>query len=321
MSRLYTRNARGRQPLLGSSMKFSKSKEHPNDTYQPNGRKSKAIAKHTIATKLTGKRKRADTPSDESSSSFGGFDSADDASDEESEDDADPDDDLPAVPAPFHSQHMNGTGRKTHLASENVSVAGSDSMFGDFDTFIDDDEDPDVSPEENRKRFEDKVFADSDDDDNDFYQAVDDISDSDDDLDEQRLQEQELLAMLPAEELSDTDFLNQIDGLSAYGFGDESDGSVYHVPSSRSSDSANEAIPERHVHFAATTDPTLFMRTSESPTITRALLPSALPDVAFSSERPESRTAGLADDVDDCMLAFALFRVFPSLTCCSRPDR
>ncbi|OCT49104.1 hypothetical protein CLCR_04709 [Cladophialophora carrionii] len=301
MSRLYTRNSRGRQPMLGSTIKMTKSsKEHPNDLYQPaNGKKSKPVRKYAV-TKKSGKRKRAATPvSVDSSSSFGGFDSADDASDEDSEEDADDEDDLPAVKAPSRSGHMNGAGRKFRTVHDNVSMAGSDSMFGDFDNYYEEDEDPNVSPEENRKRFEEKVFADSDEDDNDVYEAVDDISDSDDDLDERRIQQQELLVMLPEEELSDTDILNQIDGLSAYGFGDDSDGSIYRFPSSQSGDSATEAVAERHVHFAADADPTLFMRMSESPTITRALLPSALPDTPFPNHGVDNRVGGLVEDLDD----------------------
>ena len=294
--------------LSSTTIKFSKTrKEHPNGAYQPNEKESKPAHKNSSTNKVSGKRKRADTPaSEDSSSSFGGFDSADDTSDKDSEEE-DADDDLPAVKAPSRSRLMNETGRKSRPIDDNVSDAGSWSMFGDFDTYYEDDEDPNFSPEENRKRFEEKVFADSDEDDNDVYQAVDDISDSDDDLDENRIQQRELLAMLPEEELSDTDFLNQIDGLSAYGFGDESDGSVYRFASSQSDDSATEAAAERHVHFAVDADPTLFMRMSESPTITRALLPSALPDTAPSTHGSGSRAGGLIDDLDDCMSQRDLF--------------
>ena len=170
MSRLYTRNSRGRQPMLGSSIKFTRPlKEHPSDSYQPpSGKKSKPIHKDAI-TKKASKRKREDTPaSTDSSSTFGGFDSADDASDEDSEEDSDDEDDLPAVKAPSRSRTMNETGRKSQPVPDNVSVAGSESMFGGFDNYYDDDEDPNFSPEENRKRFEEKVFADSDEDDNDL---------------------------------------------------------------------------------------------------------------------------------------------------------
>lgn len=306
MSRLYTRNSKGRQPMLGSATKFSRSsRQHPNDTYQPNGKKGKTVRNFAITTKASSKRKRADSPaSGDSSSTFGGFDSADDASNEDSDEETDDEPDLPAVKAPSRSETMNKTGRRTQPISDNVSLAGSDSMFGDLDNYFDDDEDPNFSPEENRKRFEDKVFGDSDDDDddNEIYQAVDDISDSDDDLDEFRIQEQEMLAIMPDADLSGADFLNQIDGLSAYGFdGDESDATIYHIPSSQSGDSAVEAVPDRHVHFEEE-DPTLFMRVLSSPTIARALLPSALPDTGLPILDADLHSGGLADDLDDCML-------------------
>ncbi len=304
MSRLYTNSPRGRQPLLGSTVKFSKfSKQHPNDTYQPNAKKSKPVRASAVTKKSIGKRKRADTPaSGNSSSTFGGFDSADDASAEDSEEDADDEDDLPAVKAPSRSRNMKEAGRKPEPIPDDVSVAGSDNMFGGLDNYYEDDDDPNFSPEENRKRFEDKVFANSDDDDDlDVYQAVNDISDSDDDLDELRIQEQEVLAMFPEETFSDTDFLNQIDGMSAYGFGNDSDTSIYRFPSSQDGDSAAEGIAERHVHFATDADPTLFMRLSASPTITRALLPSALPDIGSSGHSAGPRVGAFVDDLDDCM--------------------
>lgn len=292
---------------MGSATRFTKSsREHPNDTYHPHkGKRNNPIHKFALTKPSSGKRKRADSPASggDSTSSLE-FDSADDASDEDNEEeDDDDDDDHPAAKAPSRSPNLNRAGRKMKkVAADDVSVAGSsESMFGDFDDYYEDDEDPDFSPEENRKRFEEKIFAESEDDDNDVYQAVDDISDSDDDVDEHRIQQQELLAMLPEDVLSDTDFLNQIDGLSAYGFGDESDCSVYRLPSSQSSDSGTEAATERHVHFAADTDPTIFMRMSESPTITRALLPSALPDTGFLNHSADGRVGGLVDDLDDCM--------------------
>jgi len=188
---------------------------------------------------------------------------------------------------------------------DNVSIAGSmDSMFGDYDNYFDEDDDPRLSPEENRKRFETKVFADSDDDNDDVYQAVDDISDSDGDLDNDRLDEQELLAMLSEEDNSEADdLLNQIDGLSAYGFGDDSDASIHRLASSQGSDSGNEAVTERRVHFAVEADRSMFLGMSESPTITRALLPSALPDSGFS---PHIDKRMLAEELEDCM--FLLIR-------------
>lgn len=251
---------------------------------------------------MKNKRKRADSTSEEELSSIDGSDTADDASDEDSEEDEEDEDDLPAVPAPSRSHRLNEAGRSSHsLPMDNVSIAGSmDSMFGDYENYFDEDDDPRLSPEENRKRFESKVFADSDDDNDDLYQAVDDISDSDGDFENERLQEQELLAMLSEEDNSEADdLLNQIDGLSAYGFGDDSDASIHRLASSQGSDSANETVTERRVHFAVEGDhSSIFMRLSESPTITRALLPSALPDNGLS---PHVDKRMLGDELEDCM--------------------
>jgi hypothetical protein len=222
---------------------------------------------------------------------------ADDASDEDNDESSD--DDLPAVPAPSRSRVLNGTGRKSHFAdADSLSVAGSvDSMFNDYPNYFDEDDDPRLSPEENRKRFEDKIFANSDDEDA-VYQAVDDISDSDDD-NEIQVQEQELLAMISDVDNSEADdLLNQIDGLSAYGFGDDSDVSIQRYPSSQGSDIANDRAGERRVHFAVEVDPMFYMRMSESPTITRALLPAALPDHGVSPH-VDRRFLGDAYDSED----------------------
>lgn len=304
MSRNYTRNARGRPPTMGSTPKLIKTKENPSAAHQRqlNGKKSKPVQRATVANRAKNKRKRADSTSEEELSSIDGSDTADDASDEDSEEDADDEDDLPAVSAPSRSHRLNEAGRTSHtLSMDNVSIAGSmDSMFGDYDNYFDEDDDPRLSPEENRKRFESKVFADSDDDNDDLYQAVDDISDSDGDYDNDRLEEQELLAMISEEDNSEADdLLNQIDGLSAYGFGDDSDASIHRLASSQGSD--NETITERRVHFAVEGDPSVFMRLSQSPTMTRALLPSALPESGIS---PHVDKRMLGDELEDCKSIF-----------------
>ncbi|EXJ83009.1 hypothetical protein A1O3_06826 [Capronia epimyces CBS 606.96] len=305
MSRLYTRTSRGRQPMLGSAPKFSKSKEHPNDTYQlPNGKKNKPFRKQRPATsKVIASRRRADSTSEEESSSSFGSDTADDASGEDSDDDSDDEDELPAVAAPSRSQTLNGAGRNIRSASRGgFSIAGStDSMFGDYEHLYEDEGDnPNISPEENRKLFESQIFAELDDDNDEVYQAVDDISDSEDELDDSRIEEQELLAMLSEEDNSDADFLlNQIDGLSAYGFGDDSDATIYRFPSSQGSDSGTEAAPSRRVHFAVESDRSVFLPLSESPTMTRPLLPSALPELGFSTPTSDKRSRGLVEDLDD----------------------
>lgn len=306
MSRLYHRSNRGRQPVVATP-KFPNLKQRLVDAYQaPNAKKNKPSRKQAVTNK---KRKRTASTSSESSLTDLGTETGDEASDEESdEEEADDEDDLPAVSAPSRSRTLNGAGRKVEPRDrDDISVAPSvDSMFGDYADYYEEDDDPMLSPEENRKRFEHQVF--DSDDENDIYQAVDDISDSDAEMDEGRLEEQELLAMLSEEGNSDADFLlNQIDGLSAYGFGDDSDASIQRYPSSQS-ESGDTGV-ERHVHFAVDNDPSLFLtRMSESPTITRALLPSALPESGVPSI-PERRFIGLADD-DDCMLPFICAYVY-----------
>jgi hypothetical protein len=296
--------------MLGSGSRTNKSKEQHSDTYcPPNTKKNKNTPKGGVIKPATS-RKRAPSTSSSDLSSLVGFETGDEASDEESEEEADDDDDeddLPAVRTPSRSHALNGAGPKRRLfGRDDISLPGSvDSMFGDFATYYEEDDDPNLSPEENRKRFESHVFGASDDDNDDVYQAVDEISDSEDDMDDRQIEEQELLAMMSEEANSDADFLlNQIDGLSAYGFGDDSDASIQRYPSSQGSDSGFEGGLERHVHFAVDADPSIFLRMSESPTITRALLPSALPELNLNSRVAERRPVGLVDDLDDCMFLF-----------------
>ncbi|RVX68167.1 hypothetical protein B0A52_08675 [Exophiala mesophila] len=301
MSRNQPRSGRGRPPTFGSTPKLTKPKDNPTPTHRNKGKPNSKLA----APKITpNKRKRApSTSSSDDLTSLESSDSADDASDEEeddeSADDLDDEDELPAVIAPSRSKTktQTETGRKSNrLTHDNLSVADSaDSMFGDFNNYFDEDDDPRLSPEENRKRFEQQVFADSDD--GEIYQAVDDISDSEDDYSDEHVQEQELLALLSEEEYSEADdLLNHIDGLSAYGFGDDSDASIHGPPSSQNSDT--EIGPERRVHFAIDADriAPFIMRMSSSPTITRALLPSALPD---QGNYPHANKKYMADELDD----------------------
>lgn len=301
MSRNQSRSVRGRPPTFGSAPKLTKPKDNPTPTYR---NKAKPNPKLTAPKATPNKRKRAPSTSSEDLTSLDSSDSADDASDEEeddeSADDLDDEDELPAVSAPSRSKKQTETGRKTtRLTRDNLSTADSaDSMFGDFSNYFDADDDPRLSPEENRKRFELQIFADSDD--GEIYQAVDDISDSEEDYSDEHVQEQELLALLSEEDFSEADdLLNHIDGLSAYGFGDDSDASIPLPASSQNSDT--EIGPERRVHFAIDADriAPFIMRMSSSPTITRALLPSALPDQGAYSHANKKY---MADELEDCML-------------------
>ena len=248
-----------------------------------------------------------------------------DASDEDSPSE---DDEQPAVMAPSRKTLVREVG-----PFDNASLAGSvDSMFGDQSGYYNTNDDPDLSPDENLKRFEDQIFTNSDDDDDEAYRGVDEISDSDDD-DVDRYEEQQLIAALVDEDIPDEEFyLNQIDGLSAYGFGDESDGTVPFPPSSRGSDIAvaTEAVHERHVRFDMESAHTFQMQLSSSPTISRALLPSALPNHGNVFGGPASVPIGAdhdstSEDSYDCMLMYLTARPFadqkqlmPLMTVCPK---
>ena len=305
MSRLYTRNNRGRQPLL-SSPKISKPRECSDETYQEPGSRRRRTTRNYATTVQQAKRQRA--ASTESGFSAGDAD-GDDTSDEDSQSE---DDEEPAVIAPSRKTIVSEAGRKRpRHAYDTASLAGSvDSMFGDYnDHYNNQIEDPDLSPDENVKRFENQVFANSDDDDDEAYRAVDEISDSEDENVE-KYEEQQLLAALSEDDIPDEDFyLNQIDGLSAYGFGDESDATAQFPPSSRGSDGgvAAELAPERHVRFDMESSHTFHLQLSSSPTIARALLPSALPKQSKvfggpASAGPEAYDDSTSEDSYDCML-------------------
>ena len=248
------------------------------------------------------RRRVASTASDSSDGDLDG----EDASDEDSQSE---DDEEPEVMAPSRTTFVGEAGQ-----FDNVSIAGSvDSMFGDYD-YQNPLEDPDLSPDENLKRFEEQVFANSDDDDDEVYRAVDEISDSDDD-DVDQYEEQQLLAALTDDDIPNEEFyLNQIDGLSAYGFGDESDGTVQFPPSSRGSDAGavTEPVPERHVRFDMESAHTFHLQLSSSPTISRALLPSALPEHGNVYGGPasvpiEALDDSASEDSYDCMLMLLHF--------------
>ena len=252
-----------------------RTKEYADQTYQESrGKRHRVSGKYAATVQQAKRRRISSTASDTSSGDLDG----EDASGEESESE---DVEEPAVLAPSRKTFVDGTGRFTPAHDfETASLAGSvDSMFGGYNGLYDQFEDPDLSPDENLKRFESNVFAPSDDDD-DAYRAVDEISDSDDD-DAEQYEEQQLMSALTDDDdddiLDEEFYLGQIEGLSAYGFGDESDASAQFPPSSHGSDAGvpTEHVPERHVRFDMESH---FQPLSSSPTISRALLPSALPD-------------------------------------------
>lgn len=130
------------------------------------------------------------------------------------------------------------------------------------------------------------------DDDEDFYRAVDDISDEDEQNDETfqllgtdataaaglLLEQSDSPFFLPNPEHEADLILDRVDGLSAYGFGgdlDTGDGSGELSAPSENSDAP--VISERHVHFVFDVEHMNAHGKSTSPSLTRALLPSAMP--------------------------------------------
>jgi hypothetical protein len=200
---------------------------------------------------------------------------ADDEDDEDSDEDDDGDDesDQPAAFAPSRG-HRKPTFRKAGHLSEYRRMFHS--------------EDP-VLYEDPHDLFGGPI--EDDDDDDEFYRAVDDISDEDEQNDEMfeftGADAGAVASLFP--EKSDSPFslpdpeqeadfiLDQVDGLSAYGFGDDLDtGDGSGEFSAPSEDGDITALPERHVHFGPDVEHMNLYGRYTSPSLTRALLPSAM---------------------------------------------
>ena len=229
----------------------------------PHGRAAFARANKT-------RRKAIDSGSENESSDV---DVADDEDEEaiDEDDDGDDESDEPAAFAPPR-------GHKKHNWRKAGQLAEYRRMFHSEDPVLYED------PQE--------LFGGSiEDDDDDFYRAVDDISDDDGQNDEM-FQPGEAYAnaaasllreqtgspfYLPDPEHEVDYILDQVDGLSAYGFGedlDAGDGSGECSAPSEGGDPINFA--ERHVHFGSDVDHMNAHGKSTSPSLTRALLPSAM---------------------------------------------
>ncbi|KAF7512826.1 hypothetical protein GJ744_011929 [Endocarpon pusillum] len=131
-----------------------------------------------------------------------------------------------------------------------------------------------------------------DDDDDEFYRAVDDISDEDDQSEglfqpngagagaaaNFVIDQSSSTFAFPDPEHEADFILDQVDGLSAYGFGDDIDsGDGSGEFSAPSEDGDLPTVPERHVHFGSDIEKMNAYGKSTSPSLTRALLPSAMP--------------------------------------------
>ncbi len=198
---------------------------------------------------------------------------ADDEDDEASDEDDDGDDesDQPAAFAPPRG-HKRRTFRQAGRLAEYRHMFHS--------------EDP-VLYEDPHDLFGGSV--EDDDDDDEFYRAVDDISDEDEQNEElfQLTGAEAAASLLPEQSGSplyfpdpehEPDFiLDQVDGLSAYGFGDDLDtGDGSGEFSAPSEDGDITAVAERHVHFGSDVEHMNAYGKCTSPSLTRALLPSAM---------------------------------------------
>lgn len=236
-------------------------------------------------------------------------------------------------------EHDNTYGSEGEATSDSAEDAD-----GDDDDEEDDEEEPEFyAPSPARKmqktgrkispmEYEQRLFGGSDDEDDDVYEAVNDISDSDDDSGEKQEEAyfiQDLKSMGCAVFESETEedptsILDNIDTMSFLGFDGDLDLDGVEGPLSFSDDSdsnteiAYDAVVERHVHFPSDIDqPYPHLTASVSPLMTRALLPSALPkDTAGDSElhfldhpfpRGDQRTSSQLNwlDEDDSMLWLA----------------
>jgi hypothetical protein len=229
---------------------------------QPYGRAELSRANKT-------ERKTTESGSENDSSDDEVEDDEDDEALDDDDEDGDDESDLPAAFAPPRG-HKDHTIRKAGQLAEYRRMLHSEDpvLYEDphdlFGGIVEDDEDED-----------------------DFYRAVDDISDEDEQNDElfqaggtdaALFLDQSASLSLPDPD-HETDFiLDRVDGLSAYGFGDDLDtGDGSGEFSAPSEDGDLTTVAERHVHFGSDVEQMNAYGKCSSPSLTRALLPSALP--------------------------------------------
>lgn len=283
--RIFFTSSRGRTPLLPSPVRLTRSamlnldqsdsvpSANDNDrhstAYVPRETQGRALL--AKANKIQRKTIGSGTEN-ESSDDEVADDEDDDASDEE-EDDGDDESDQPAIFAPPRG-HKNHSFRQAGRLAEYRRIFHS--------------EDP-VLYEDPHELFGGSV---EDDDDDDAYRAVDDISDEDEQNSEtfhsngaagtaiaNLFPDQPGLPVSLSDPENEADFiLDHVDGLSAFGFGDDLDtGDGSGEFSAPSEDGDFTVAPERHVHFGSDIEHMNAYGRSTSPSLTRALLPSAMP--------------------------------------------
>lgn len=243
MARLYARNSKGRTALLPSPARTTRPHAIPDTN--PN-----TFPETTVSNRRPTTKPRLTTSTSHHADSAGGEDASGDEADNDQDNDGDDDDEdndeEPDFLAPSRAGHLHQTGRK-------------------------------ISPLE----YENGLFVDSDEDDDDVYEAVNDISDSDECFQEES--EEQIEAFDEQDILHE--FLDNIDGLSAVGYGGDLDPLEALTAFSDESGSSTDAVNKRRVRFTSDLEQrTNVLNGSLSPLLTRALLPSALPEDAVVLE-------------------------------------
>ena len=246
MARIYARNSKGRTPVLISPVRTTRS-HAMQDTSLDGFLEKPGRAPQTSRSKParpSNTRRRLSTPAAHNADSAAQEDaSGDDAdNDEDSEDEADDEDNggKPDAFAPSDARRVHQTGRK-------------------FSPLL----------------YKNDFFADSDGDDDDIYEAVNNISDSDDGVHEES---EEQIEAFDEQDIVQ-EFLNDADGLSVVGYGADIDPLESLTAFSEESSSSTDAIVQRRVRFTNDVEQRSIVFTGTlSPLLTRALLPSALPD-------------------------------------------
>jgi hypothetical protein len=275
-----------------------KSNERPTKESLPRKTHGRAMLARANKTQ----RKTFDSGTENESSDDESADEEDEEALEEEDEDGDDESDQPAVFAPPR-------GHKRHSIREAGRLAEYRRMFRSQDPVLY--EDPN------------ELFGGGsiEDDDDDLYRAVDDISDEDEQNDETFHfsgadvpnyfldHSESLLPFQDAEHEADF-ILAQVDGLSAYGFGEDvetGDGSGEFSAQSEAGDIT--AATERHVHFGSDVEHMTAYAKPTSPSLTRALLPSALPfedevhhfGLGINKHTPRRNVSVFAEDTYDSM--------------------
>lgn len=264
------------------------------------GKKNGALKTTTVRNNK--KKSRLPSFSEAESTTSGGESDGESDIDEESEE-ADDESEDPEVDALSHLAKLpRGAGpTPSNQESTGFPEPGEWAGFPDL---------PDAKDPYDIDQDLEKTFFDSDDD--LVYERVNEVSESENENDADLERSEEALLTAEFDEERTSHFANQIDGMSAYGFGDDSEdeeeeGSIFFPFSS--SDEANEAH-ERRVHFQERMSiieqqevgmPHAFTVLGHSPTMTRALLPSGLTLPNESSDDEEEQHHGEpAEDNYDC---------------------